>query len=139
MMIRREVLDGTIFDDAYFMFGEDMDLCARVSDAGWEIVYSGERTITHYQGESFARQTDMEVLKNVHKRPQLFFQRRNGRLALFVYDVILLLAFVIRWFVFTIASWTRSRESDRQMATFSRQYVAIMVHMITARDEGPRE
>ena len=65
--------------------------------------------------------------------------RRSGTRARWALAAILLLAFVIRWFVFTIASWTRSRESDRQMATFSRQYVAIMVHMITARDEGPRE
>ncbi|WP_340105860.1 glycosyltransferase [Rhodohalobacter sp. 8-1] len=40
------------FDERFFMYGEDIDLCYRVSEAGWEIHYVPETSIIHYKGES---------------------------------------------------------------------------------------
>ncbi|MDK9701389.1 MAG: glycosyltransferase, partial [bacterium] len=43
------------FDEQFFMYGEDLDLCARVQDAGYEIHYRPETTAVHYRGESTRR------------------------------------------------------------------------------------
>ena len=43
-------LDG--FDEEYFMYGEDIDLCYRLKQRGNEIHYNPETQILHYQGES---------------------------------------------------------------------------------------
>jgi len=40
------------FDDQFFMFGEDLDLCYRTWQAGYEIHYLPTTQIVHYQGES---------------------------------------------------------------------------------------
>lgn len=40
------------FDERFFMYGEDIDLCYRVTEAGWEIHYVPETSIIHYKGES---------------------------------------------------------------------------------------
>ena len=45
-----EEVDG--FDERFFMYGEDIDLCYRVTEAGWEIHYVPETSIIHYKGES---------------------------------------------------------------------------------------
>ena len=40
------------FDEQFFMFGEDLDLCARVWESGQEVHYSSDTKIVHYKGES---------------------------------------------------------------------------------------
>ena len=47
--------DGAVFDERFFMYGDDLDLCIRVARAGWKIVYDGRVRITHLKGLSVAR------------------------------------------------------------------------------------
>ncbi|MFB3132705.1 MAG: glycosyltransferase, partial [Rhodothermales bacterium] len=49
------LLSGTgvgLFDESFFMYGEDLDLCCRIQEAGWKIWYTPETQIIHYKGES---------------------------------------------------------------------------------------
>ena len=41
-----------LFDESFFMYGEDLDLCYRIQQAGWTIYYTPETQIIHYKGES---------------------------------------------------------------------------------------
>ncbi|MCD6201492.1 MAG: glycosyltransferase [Bacteroidales bacterium] len=53
MMLRKEVLDKTGgLDEDYFMYGEDVDLSYRITQAGYRNYYYPETTIVHYKGES---------------------------------------------------------------------------------------
>jgi GT2 family glycosyltransferase len=63
MMAPRRVLraiapDGQVFDERFFMYGDDLDLCIRVSRGGWRIVYDGRVQFTHLKGMSVARDFD---------------------------------------------------------------------------------
>ncbi len=60
MMTARSVLQkvaptGAVFDEQFFMYGDDLDLCIRVRQAGYRIVYDGSMTITHLKGMSVGR------------------------------------------------------------------------------------
>ena len=44
------------FDEQFFMYGEDLDLCAKVKNAGFEIKYSPETEIIHFKGRSSIQQ-----------------------------------------------------------------------------------
>ena len=44
-----------VFDERFFMYGDDLDLCIRVARAGWRIVYDGRVEITHLKGLSVAK------------------------------------------------------------------------------------
>ena len=43
------------FDEAYFMYLEDTDLCWRAHHAGWGVGFAGTAEVTHLQGISTAR------------------------------------------------------------------------------------
>jgi N-acetylglucosaminyl-diphospho-decaprenol L-rhamnosyltransferase len=63
MLAPRRVLqavapDGAVFDERFFMYGDDLDLCIRVARAGHKIVYDGRQRITHLKGVSVARDFD---------------------------------------------------------------------------------
>lgn len=56
MLIRRAVLDKIgFFDERFFIWFEEVDLCLRAKAAGWKILYSPVAEIIHYGGESFAQ------------------------------------------------------------------------------------
>lgn len=64
MLGRRAVLDriagpgGAVFDESFFMYGDDLDLCIRVAGAGYGIVYDGRHRLTHLKGVSVAKDYD---------------------------------------------------------------------------------
>ncbi len=41
-----------LLDEEFFMYGEDLDWCFRIQQAGWRIYYTPETQIVHYKGES---------------------------------------------------------------------------------------
>ncbi|RYZ50132.1 MAG: glycosyltransferase [Sphingobacteriales bacterium] len=59
MMVRASVLRqiGGAFDEDYFMYCEDVDLCYRIQQAGYQNIYYPEATLIHYKGESTKKAT----------------------------------------------------------------------------------
>ena len=53
MLIRRDALAGIGgFDEGYFLFWEDADLCRRLRKAGWDTRYLKAAVATHDVGQS---------------------------------------------------------------------------------------
>ncbi len=65
------------FDEAYFMYAEDMDLCWRAHDAGWGVGFVGGAAVTHVQGVSTARNPYRMMV--AHHRSALRFTYRTTK------------------------------------------------------------
>ncbi|HAJ37684.1 MAG TPA: hypothetical protein DCL15_18605 [Chloroflexi bacterium] len=57
LLCRREALDAIAtpdgpFDEGFFMYSEELDLCRRIKQAGWRIVYEPAALVTHHEGKS---------------------------------------------------------------------------------------
>lgn len=50
--------DGRVFDEAFFMYGDDLDLCIRMAKSGRRIIYDGRVSIVHLKGSSVAKDFD---------------------------------------------------------------------------------
>jgi N-acetylglucosaminyl-diphospho-decaprenol L-rhamnosyltransferase len=51
MLLRRAALDRVgLFDEDYFMYVEDMDLCTRLRGARWDVWFTPELEVTHIGG-----------------------------------------------------------------------------------------
>ena len=75
-LARREALEELGgFDEAYFMYAEDMDLCWRAHHAGWGVGYTGAASVTHVQGVSTARHPYQMMM--AHHRSALRFTFRT--------------------------------------------------------------
>jgi len=65
------------FDERYFMFAEDMDLCWRLQSAGWLVAVVPEATVTHIEGVSRARAP--RAMVRAHHASALRFEARTAR------------------------------------------------------------
>lgn len=53
MMVKGKVLkDVGVFDEDYFFYGEDLDLCYRIKQKGYKIIYTPVTKIIHHKGAS---------------------------------------------------------------------------------------
>jgi len=53
MLVRREAFEAVGgFDEEFFLFSEETDLCRRLWDAGWEVWFTPEAEFTHVAGAS---------------------------------------------------------------------------------------
>lgn len=68
-----EVLNG--FDETFFMYFEESDLCQRVRDRGWTILYTPEVSITHLGSYSVGKVSDRMRLE--YRRSQLYYYRKH--------------------------------------------------------------
>jgi len=64
-MVRRSILDNVgWFDEDYFLDGEDIDLCWRIKEKGWKIIYYPKVKITHFKGSSKGK-IESNMRKNI--------------------------------------------------------------------------
>lgn len=56
MLIRRSAFDQVgAFDEAFWLYGEELDLCTRLRGAGWKVLATPELEIVHEGGVSTGR------------------------------------------------------------------------------------
>jgi N-acetylglucosaminyl-diphospho-decaprenol L-rhamnosyltransferase len=63
------------FDESFFMYVEDLDLCWRAHRAGWAVAYVPAAEVTHLQGVSTARRPYRMLLAH-HRSAYHFASRR---------------------------------------------------------------
>lgn len=70
-----------VFDPAFFMYGEDLDLCYRLQTAGYEVWYTPDARIVHYKGES-TKKGDVRYVRHFYGAMERFaakhFRERPG-------------------------------------------------------------
>lgn len=53
IMVRKQAVDAVgLFDERFFLYGEDLDWCKRFTDAGWQIYYFPGVTVLHQKSAS---------------------------------------------------------------------------------------
>ncbi|MBP5412898.1 MAG: glycosyltransferase [Bacteroidales bacterium] len=75
MMLRKNVLDKIgLLDEDYFMYGEDIDLSYRITQAGYKNYYFPLTRIIHYKGES-TKKSSINYVILFYKAMQIFAQK----------------------------------------------------------------
>jgi hypothetical protein len=73
MMLRREVILQTgLFDDAYFMYCEEIDWSIRIGRAGWEIYTVPAARVIHLAGQSTGQVRPQSVINLWSSRLRMF-------------------------------------------------------------------
>lgn len=74
--LRREALDDVGgWDERYFMYMEDVDLCLRLRRAGWRVEFDPSGAVVHAQGASTSKRPYRMIAEH-HRSVWLFASRR---------------------------------------------------------------
>ncbi len=109
-LIRREAFEALGgFDEGFFMFAEDLDLCFRAHELGFGIGYAPGAVVTHVEGVSRRRQPYKMLI--AHHRSAFRFQAKHANS---LQTLLLPLAAVVLAVRFTVAVATefRARSSE---------------------------
>jgi len=109
-----------LFDEDYFVYSEEIDLCDRLGHASWELHWVPEAVVTH-KGSQSTRQVADAMFVELYRNKTKFFRKRRGRLAGLLYKLILLQAALARYLVGQAMRRLRLRGRDRWVDT-ARQY-----------------
>lgn len=111
MFIRTHVLNKIgYFDEDYFMYGEDIDLCYRIKKQGWKIVYTPTTTAIHYKGESTKR-GEFSYISNFYSAMLIFTRKHFRSHYSFFLRTILAIGIYTRTFVAYLGRLSKSLAS----------------------------
>jgi hypothetical protein len=69
LLVRREALDEVgLFDERFFIYTEETDLCRRLGAKGWETHYAPEITIAHHVSQFSANVPERRIVEHWRSR-----------------------------------------------------------------------
>jgi GT2 family glycosyltransferase len=85
VLLRREALDEVgLFDEEFFIYFEEVDLCLRLRRAGWEVRYFPAVTVVHYESQFSADIPERrvnELWRGRHRYWRKHHSRAGARIA----------------------------------------------------------
>lgn len=91
------------FDEIFFMYGEDIDLCYRIQETGYHIDYVPGTSIIHYKGES-TKKGNLKYIKIFNNALYLFFEKHHSYKYSLFFKVFIYLSIWIKTIVSSISS-----------------------------------
>jgi GT2 family glycosyltransferase len=103
MLIRSTALQQTGgFDESFFLYGEDIDLCYRFRKAGYTNLYLGQISIIHFKGESSAGDW-LRRTKYFYEAMRVFVRKHYPGSSRKLFSVALQIAILLRGLLSTAA------------------------------------
>ena len=116
MIIRRQTLEEIgLFDERFFMYFEDADLCRRAWEAGWLVYYLPQIEVLHHSGVSTR---EPRYIWYFHKSAFLYHRKHSPHGPLGLYSLLALVGLTGRALIKLVALWI---ESAKQRDNFDRK------------------
>jgi GT2 family glycosyltransferase len=113
MVIRREALDQVgLLDEDFFMYSEDTELCFRLKQAGWRVVYWPAARVRHWGGYSTSRVRDamgVEALRSTNR----LFRKCYGTIPAMAHRLMVATVTVGKLIAFA-AGWLAARNAGQR-------------------------
>lgn len=78
LIARRAALEAVSgFDERFFLYEEDADLCRRLRSEGWRVVFTPAAEVRHHLGRSMAKAPRRARLE-YHRSHLLYYRKHNG-------------------------------------------------------------
>lgn len=76
MVARREIIaDVQGFDERFFLYAEDIDLCLRIREKGWPLAIISKAKVMHLEGQSEKQASFVEVMERKIRSELIFLNK----------------------------------------------------------------
>ena len=95
MFMRKNALDQVgLLDETFFMYGEDIDLCYRIKEGGWKIVYYGKSSITHLKGASSKKQKN-KLIYEFYRAMYIYYKKHHAKESFFLTNLVVYIGIAV--------------------------------------------
>lgn len=96
MMVRLAAIDAAgLLDEAFFMYGEDLDWAFRIKQHGWRVFYAPLTTVVHHKGAA-SRQRSMRSIVAFYQAMAIFHRKHYARSLPTPVNIVILAGIVAR-------------------------------------------
>jgi len=89
MVVNKKAIDDVgMMDENQFMYGDEIDWCKRILDAGWKIYYYSGISIIHY-GEESSKQIKHDLINIAKNSRWYYYKKHYGKIYAFTYCVLI--------------------------------------------------
>lgn len=109
-LTRKDVLNKVgLFDEDYWMYAEDLDLCYRIRQAGWKVMYVPDVQVIHLKGVSSGlkthsqeistatRQSKIRAFNAFYETMKIFYRKHLAEHYPFFMNWVVYLAINLKW------------------------------------------
>lgn len=138
LLVRAEALQEVgLFDERFFMYAEETDLCYRLRRVGWKVVFVPESQVTHLGGVSGSFQSDRTFCE-FRRAQDLYIRKHHGLPGLLVFRCATAFGALVRILCYSVLRVSRGaggRKAGRDALTWWR----ILLWTVGFRGPGLRE
>lgn len=125
ILLRREAIGpAQIFDETYFMYSEEVDLCHQIHRAGWSLHWVPQAQVVHHEGQS-TRQAAASMFLHLYRAKLLYFRKNGGQWTARFYKIVLLAAALARLSISPLA-WLERPPSRRRHLALANRYWELL-------------
>lgn len=82
LFTRKRIMDKIgAWDEDYWLWWEDMEMCKRVKDLGHKIIFAPVTEVIHFEGKSFAQTFGLTKQKRFNKGMLIYFKKHHSKTA----------------------------------------------------------
>jgi len=99
IMLRRTCLEKTgLFDEGFFLYFEEVDLCRRIQDQDYQVHYLPDAEVFHEAGASTGLNVASVRLPHYwHASRSRYLEKAFGKMGLFTHNIVTVLAASLGW------------------------------------------
>ncbi len=113
MLVRGAALEEAgLFDERFFMYGEDLDLAFRIKERGWKVYYYPAVRVLHYKGASSRKQSNRSI-REFYRAMHVFYRKHYAATHSGLINAVVTIGIALRGSVALLQNALRSAEQKR--------------------------
>ncbi|HEX8230548.1 MAG TPA: glycosyltransferase family 2 protein [Chloroflexia bacterium] len=113
MLVRGRALEQAgLFDERFFMYGEDLDLAFRIKERGWQVFYYPAVRVLHHKGASSRKQSGRSI-REFYRAMHVFYRKHYAESRPGIVNALITLGIATRGTIALIQNGLRPTERKR--------------------------
>ncbi|HEX8218811.1 MAG TPA: glycosyltransferase family 2 protein [Chloroflexia bacterium] len=113
MLVRGRALEQAgLFDERFFMYGEDLDLAFRLKQRAWQVFYYPAVSVLHHKGASSRKQSGRSI-REFYRAMHVFYQKHYARTSPGIINAVITLGIAARGTLALLQNALRPTERKR--------------------------
>jgi GT2 family glycosyltransferase len=117
------------FDERFINWYNDVDLCERIRDAGWPILFCPDAKVLHHHGMGAAARPIGEGVVESYRALRLYFLKHHGATRYYTINVLIVVGMLLRIVVLKASPGVFNRvfvRADRSATSMRKAFAAVL-------------